>query len=761
MRHNKKYIRLELFILAMFIMGATRTNAKDYTKYVDTRMGTASRFEFSRGNTYPGCGRPFGMHLWSPQTGTDGNGWKYVYMHNEMRGFTLSHQCSPWTNDYCNLTLFPQTGELRLSSAARGEKFRHSEEIAQPHTYSVRFRNGISTEIAPTERCCQLRFSYPSELGDARLILDLGRQHGELQAEAGTKRIKGYVDVCRPSFRKMDGIRNYVQTLDTLRNFFVIEMDKPYENAIEWQEGGEHGLYLKYKKGSRVCARVGCSYQSWEQAELNLSREIGGRSFDKTRSEGKKEWNNLLSRIDVSGGTEEDYKTFYTCLYHASLNARKFYEYDKEENPVYFSTSDYQKHKGYMFCDNGLWDTFRSQYPLDNILHPTMQGRFMQAIMDIYDQLGWMPSWFSPQEHGGMIGNHAVSLLADALAKGVGSFDVKHALEAYVHEVTHKGPGDLSNGRPGFKEYWSKGYVPYPDFDYSTAMTLEYAYDDFCGYLLAKHCGNEEWEKKFGTSMYNYRNVFCPEVGFMRGRDGDGFWTAGFRPGGWGGPFIEGNAWHWNWSVMHDVQGLINLYGSDEAFVKKLDAVFAERPIIDFGHYGEVYNEMVEMVVADLGQYEHGNQPIQHMPYLYCYAGAPWKTQHWARQIMKKLYHCTPEGYPGDEDQGAMSAWYVLSALGIYAVTPGVPEYVIGSPLFQKAVITMENGNKFTILADENNEENEYIQQATLNGAPMERNYLLHEELMKGGTLHFRMGEEPNTARCTDKQAAPFSLSKP
>lgn len=756
---NRRNIKGNLFVLVTLILAnAFQMGARDFTKYVDTRMGTASRFEFSRGNTYPGCGRPFGEHLWSAQTGRDGDGWKYVYMHKEMRGFTLSHQCSPWPNDYCRLTLFPQMGKLRLSSMSRGEKFKHCDEVAQPHTYSVRFKNGIFTEVAPTERCCQLRFSFPSK-DEARIIVDLQNQHGEVFAEPGNCRLRGYVDRLCAKWPK-EG-ESASDGRDTLRNFFVIELDKPFEEAVEWQEDGEHGLYLSYEEGARVCAKVGCSYLGWEQAALNLEREIGKKSIEKTRREGQKEWNELLRRIDVSGGTEEDYKTFYTCLYHANLNSRKFYEYDKDGNPVYFSPYDFRKHEGFMYTDNGFWDSFRSQFPLNNLLHPTMQSRYMQAILDVYDQLGWLPSWSCPDEQGGMIGNHAVSLLVDAMAKGIGDFDVTHALEAYVHEVTHKGPKGPSNGREGLEEYWRLGYVPYPDHNYSSSMTLEYAYDDFCGYLLAQKCGNEEWKEKFGASMYNYRNVFCPEVGFMRGKDSKGNWTEGFRPGAWGGPFIEGDAWHWNWSVNHDVQGLINLYGSDKAFVAALDAVFAERPIIDFGFYGEVYNEMVEMVVADLGQYEHGNQPIQHMAYMYSYAGEPWKTQHWVRQIMKKLYHCNPEGYPGDEDQGAMSAWYVLSALGLYCVTPGIPEYVVGSPLFQKAVVTLENGRKFTILADENNEDNEYIQQAHLNEQPLERNYLLHDEIMKGGTLHLQMGEDPNTQRCTGKDASPFSLSKP
>ena len=468
----------------------------------------------------------------------------------------------------------------------------------------------------------------------------------------------------------------------------------------------------------------------------------------------------LLNRIVVEGGTDEQIRTFYCCLFRANLFSRKFYERKENGEPYYYSPYNGRVYEGYMYTDNGFWDTFRSQFPLTNLLHPTMQGRYMNALLDAQEQGGWLPSWSAPGETGGMLGNHAISLLADAWAKGIRTFDPLRALKAYAHEAMNKGPYGGANGRGFWKEYYQLGYVPYPESLGSSSQTMEYAYDDFCGYQLARMTGHEEYARVFARQMYNYRNVFDPAVGLMRGKGADGKWQEPFDPLEWGGPFCEGNAWHYSWSVFHDVQGLINLYGSDEKFTTKMDSVFILPGVIKPGTYGGVIHEMREMELAGMGQYAHGNQPIQHMPYLYSYAGQPWKTQYWVRQIVQRLYNPTEKGFPGDEDQGGMSSWYVLSALGIYAVCPGTDEYVIGSPLFRKATITLENGNLFVIEAEGNSPENYYIQSGTLNGRELDKNYIRYSDIVDGGTLRFEMGPRPNLLRNTSKYAAPFSLSK-
>ena len=324
----------------------------------------------------------------------------------------------------------------------------------------------------------------------------------------------------------------------------------------------------------------------------------------------------------------------------------------------------------------------------------------------------------------------------------------------------NKGPLGGANGRAGWKEYWQLGYVTFPESHGSVTQTLEYAYDDWCAWKLARSCGNTFYEKIFKRTLHNYLNLWDPETKFFRGRGKDGKWSVEpFDPLVWGGPYTEGNAWHYIWSVFHDVQGLIELFGSDEAFVEKMDSVFSQPSTVKPGWYGGKIHEMTEMEIAGMGQYAHGNQPIQHMPYLYSYAGQPWKTQYWVRQIMERLYHSTPDGFPGDEDQGGMSSWYVLSALGLYAVTPGTDQYVLGSPIFRKATITMEDGKQFVIEAKDNSKDNVYVDSRSLNGHPISRNYITYSELTSGGTLSLQMSDKPNKQLGTEKSDAPYSLT--
>jgi predicted alpha-1,2-mannosidase len=511
-----------------------------------------------------------------------------------------------------------------------------------------------------------------------------------------------------------------------------------------------------------VQAKVASSYISPGQAALTLQTELGSyKSFNDTRKAADKIWNALLGRMVVEGGTEEEKATFYSCLYHANLFSHQFFEYGKDGKPYYYSPYDGKVHDGYMYTDNGFWDTFRAQFPLNTVLHPKMEGQLVQALLDAQKQCGWLPSWSFPGETGGMLGNHSISLLADAWMKGIRSFDPKQALEAYYHEATNKGPWGSANGRPGWKEYYADGYVPYTkQTEGSTAWTLEFAYDDFCAYQLAKTTGNKYYEDVFARQMYNYKNLFDPKTRFMRAKDTKGNWIEPFDPMDWGGPYTEGNAWHWTWSVFHDTQGLINLMGGDKNFTAKIDSVFSEPGTIKVGGYGQVIHEMTEMAEFKMGQFAQGNEPIHHMLYMYNYAGQPWKAQMHLREVMDKMYNATENGYPGDEDEGQMSSWFVLSAAGFYSVCPGTDQYVIGSPLFKKMTIALENGNKFTIEANNNSKANVYIQSATLNGKPYTHNFITQTDIMNGGVLHLEMGAQPNLTRGLAPEDKPFSLSK-
>jgi predicted alpha-1,2-mannosidase len=755
--------RIFIFI-SIFLLTVTCSFAqlKDLVQYVNTLQGTDSHFGLSYGNTYPTTGMPYAQHTWSAQTGPNGEGWKYQYFVDSIRGFCQSHQCSPWMSDYAVYSFMPVMGKLVVNQNERAEKFSHDNEIAKPHYYKVTFNNGVTTEMAPTTRGVHMRFSFPNK-GDAYLVIDGYTAMSEIKIDPAKRQIRGWVNNQR-----------FVNNSKTFHNYFVIQFDKPFEAYGTWEndkdqifpdqtagEGKGYGAYIKFKKGTKVQAKAASSYISYEQAEITLNRELGNdKNLEVTKARGAQTWNELLNRVLVEGGTDEQIRTFYSCLFRANLFSRKFYERDANNNPHYYSPYDGKVYSGYMYTDNGFWDTFRSQFPLTNILHPTMQGRYMNALLDAQDQCGWLPSWSAPGETGGMIGNHSISLLTDAWVKGIRTFDPERALKAYAHEAMNKGPWGGANGRAGWKEYWQLGYVSYPESLGSAAQTLEYAYDDFCGYQLAKMTGNKFYEEVFAKQMYNYRNMFDHSTGFMRGRTIDGNWITPFDPLEWGGAYCEGNAWHYTWSVFHDVQGLINLYGSDEKFTTKIDSVFTLPSTIKPGTYGGVIHEMKEMELAGMGQYAHGNQPIQHMIYMYSYAGQPWKTQYWSRQITSRLYNSSERGYPGDEDQGGMSSWYILSALGIYSVCPGTDQYVLGSPVFPKATITMEDGKKFVIEANNNNDQNVYVQSATLNGKDLNKNYITYSDIVNGGTLKFEMSSQPNMTRGTTKDAAPFSLSK-
>jgi len=749
--------------VVLFSLGITTGYAqeKDLVKYVNTLQGTDSEWALSYGNTYPTVGLPFAMHFFSAQTGKNGDGWKYTYKANTIRGFQQVHQCSPWMGDYAVFSLMPGKGNLLVNEDERALPFNHDNEIAKPHYYSVKFDNGIQAEISPVERGAHMRFSFPKK-EKAYLILDGFLKHSQVKIIPEERKIIGYVNNGR-----------FVP--ENFRNYFVLVFNQDFKSYGTWEnrankissgnradEGEGIGAYLEFKPGTRVEVKMASSYIDPDQALRNLKQELdGNKNFETTKTKAFDVWNAWLNRIVVEGGTEEEKATFYSCLFRANLFSRKFYEIDPAGNPYYFSPYDGKIHLGYMYTDNGFWDTFRSQFPLSNILHREMQGRYMQSLLDAQQQAGFLPTWSNPGMSGVMIGNHAISLLTDAWVKGVRTFNPDSALHAYYHEVTNKGFYGGSNGRQGWEAYFIKGYIPYQDdLHESTAKTLEYAYDDFCAYQLAKMTGNKFYENIFARQMYNYVNVFDKDSKFMRGRLANGEWMPDFDPVEWGGAFTEANAWQYTWSVMHDINGLINLIGGVDRFNAKLDSLFTMEQTIKYGSYKQEIHEMREMLLAKMGQYAHGNQPVQHVAYLYNFSGQPWKSQERTRKVMSQLYNASEKGYPGDEDQGGMSSWYVLSALGIYSVCPGTDEYVFGSPVFEKATVKLENGKEFVVIAKNNSPKNIYIQSAQLNGVPYDRNFIRYEDIIQGGKLEFVMGASPNMNRGVSIESRPFSLSQ-
>ncbi|WP_027125100.1 GH92 family glycosyl hydrolase [Gelidibacter mesophilus] len=729
--------------------------------WVNPLMGTDSDPGLSNGNTYPLIAMPWGMNFWTPQTGDMGNGWTYTYNAHKIKGFKQTHQPSPWMNDYGQFSIMPVTGKLRFKQDERQSWFSHKAETVTPYYYSVYLADhDITTEITPTERAARFRFTFP-ETDEASIVVDAFDRGSNVKIIPEEQKIIGYTT------------RNSGGVPKNFKNYFVIEFDIPFEisktyhdsiltNALE-STSNHAGAVIGFKtqKGQVVNARVASSFISHEQAERNL-KELGNDDFDQLKQKGKEIWNKELSKIEIEGATPSQIATFYSCLYRSLLFPRKFFEYDASGEVVHYSPYNGEVRKGYMFTDTGFWDTFRSLFPFLNLMYPTLNAQMQEGLSNAYDESGWLPEWASPGLRNIMVGNNSASVVADAYLKSNGAYkyDIENLYKALINGANNEGPL-TAVGRAGAPYYIKLGYVPFDvGINETAARTLEYAYNDFTIYQLAKALKKPKKEiELYKKRSLNYKNLFDPEHKLMRGKDSSGAWRTPFSPFDWGGDFTEGNSWHYSWSVFHDMQGLIDLMGGKEAFVNQLDEVFALPPIFGDKYYGGVIHEIREMQIANMGQYAHGNQPIQHMTYLYDYAGAPWKTQYWVRETMDRMYTPNADGYCGDEDNGQTSAWYVFSAMGFYPVAPATDQYVIGAPLFKKTTVHLENGKKVIITADDNNAQNRYIDGMTLNGKNYSKNWLSHKELMKGAVLDFKMSNKPNKTRGVSKEDVPYSLS--
>lgn len=751
----------KLFLLTCAIGCTLFVQAKDLTQYVNPLMGTQSSFELSSGNTYPAIARPWGMNFWTPQTGKMGDGWQYTYTANKIRGFKQTHQPSPWINDYGQFSLMPVVGSPEFNEEKRASWFSHKAEEARPNYYKVYLADhDVVAEVTPTDRAAMFRFTFP-ENDHSYIVVDAFDKGSHVQVLPAENRIIGY------STRNSGGVPA------NFKNYFVIEFDKPFtyratfadstltENVLQ-QTANHAGAVIGFRtrRGEVVHARVASSFISPEQAVRNLN-ELGNDNFDTLKEKGKEAWNDVLGRIEVDGGNLDQYRTFYSCLYRSLLFPRKFYEIDAQGQPIHYSPYNGEVLPGYMFTDTGFWDTFRCLFPFLNLMYPSINREIQEGLVNTYKESGFFPEWASPGHRGCMIGNNSASVLVDAYLKGVKVADVETLYNGLIHGTNHVHPEVYSTGRQGNEYYNKLGYVPYDvKINENVARTLEYAYNDWCIYQLGKKLNRPKKELAlFAKRAMNYRNVFDKESNLMRGRNLDGKFMTPFSPLKWGDAFTEGNSWHYSWSVFHDPQGLIDLMGGEQKFTHMLDSVFSVPPVFDESYYGQVIHEIREMQIMNMGNYAHGNQPIQHMIYLYNYAGQPWKAQYWLRQVMNRMYTPAPDGYCGDEDNGQTSAWYVFSALGFYPVCPGTDEYVLGAPLFKKATLHFENGNDLVIEAPQNNDENIYIESMALNGKEYSKNYLKHEDLLKGGVIHFDMNAKPNLSRGTETKDYPYSFS--
>ncbi|HLS38075.1 MAG TPA: GH92 family glycosyl hydrolase [Sphingobacterium bovisgrunnientis] len=762
MQTTIKYLAIFLCLLIITIPNLFGQNGQlEPVDYVNTLMGTDSKVSLSNGNTYPAVGVPWGMNMWTPQTGKMGDGWQYTYSSDKIRGLKQTHQPSPWMNDYGQFSLMPVSGKSVFDQDERASWFSHKSEIAKPYYYKVYLADyDVTAEVTPTERAAMFRFSF-GKTDSAFVVLDAFDRGSEVQIIPEKNMLIGY------STRYSRG------KLPNFKNYFVVVFDRPFANKAVWEgktkkdgvlkiNANHVGAIVGFKsKGKHdiIHARVASSFISHEQAILNLN-ELGQDSFDKVAGKARKLWNENLGKIKVVGGTIDQMRTFYSCLYRTLFFPNKLYEYDAKGNIVHYSPYTGEIRPGYMFGGTGFWDTFRALYPLLNMVYPSINKEMQEGLLNCYKEGGFLPEWSSPGFADIMIGNNSASVVAEAYLKGLRGYDIQTLYEALKHGANNEGPM-TAVGRKGVAYYNDLGYVPYDvGINENAARTLEYAYDDFAIYRLAKALGKPKEEiELYAKRSQNYKNLFDPSTNLMRGKNKDGQFQSPFNPLKWGDAFTEGNSWHYSWSVFHDVQGLIDLMGGNKTFVNMLDSVFVQPPLFDDSYYGGVIHEIREMQIADMGQYAHGNQPIQHMIYLYNYAGEPWKAQYWAREVMNRMYSAAPDGYCGDEDNGQTSAWYVFSALGYYPVCPAMDEYVLGAPLFKKATIKLENGKSFVIEAPNNSGENKYVHHGTLGGKIHSLNYITHKDVMKGGTLKLDMRSEPNKSRGTKASSYPYSFT--
>ena len=751
---------LSILVLVQLVINAQQVGlVTDPVEWVNPLMGTDSKYDLSNGNTYPAVAVPWGMNFWTPQTGKMGDGWQYTYDAHKIVGLKQTHQPSPWMNDYGQFSIMPVAGHTAITQEQRASWFSHKAETAKPYYYSVYLADhDITAEITPTERSAQFRFTYPAS-DSASIVIDAFDNGSYIKIIPAENKIIGY------STQHAKG------PLKNFKNYFVIYSSKPFTlahtyNGNTLSEGNElnaqHVLAavgFSTKKGEQVQLRVASSFISFEQAELNLRREQASDNFETTLQKAKASWNRSLSRINIEGGSIDQARTFYSCLYRMLFFPNKLYEVNGKNEIVHWSPYTGETLPGYMFAGTGFWDTFRALYPFLNLVYPSMAKEMQQGLVNDYKEGGWLPEWSSPGYADVMIGNNSASIVAEAYLKGLRGYDIETLYKALVHGANNEGP--LATGRRGVTYYNELGYVPYDvDINENAARTLEYAYDDYAIYQLGKALGKPAEEiAVYKKRSMNYRNIFDASTGLMRGKNKDGSFASPFSPYKWGDAFTEGNSLHYTWSVFQDIAGLVKLMGGEKAFVNKLDAVFSMPPVFDASYYGAVIHEIREMQIAGMGQYAHGNQPIQHMIYLYNYAGAPWKTQYWVREAMAKLYKPTPDGYCGDEDNGQTSAWYVFSALGFYPVTPASDQYVMGTPLFKKLTLSLENGKQVVVNAPANSTANKYIGNVSFNAKPLDVNWISHSALQKGAVINITMQATPNTTRGTNKSAFPFSLS--
>lgn len=694
---------------------------------VNLLQGTNSTRVFSRGNTLPIAALPFGMAHWVVQSSST-DSWMFHPEDRRFQGFRSTHQLSPWLSDYGQAVFLPFCGDCDVLPEKRGSSWQ--VETAKLHPYSLRLflqRYRAEVELVPSERCGIIRAS----LGDNErpgFLIEVPGGTGSVRAEAASRTIRFESKANRGGVPK------------NFATYYVVRFAEEWESFDLHPVSQSRVAILRFRGGRSIEARIGTSFISFEQAERNLDRELGSKPIEKIRAEARMMWAECFSRIEIEGGTVDQQRIFSSCLYRTLLFPRLWHEPDGEGKLYHFSPYNGKVMPGVMYADHGYWDTYRAWYPLMSILYPDKLAEILQAWVNAYTEGGWLPQFPAPGYRACMTGSLIDSIFGDAAAKDIRNFDLATAYAGMKKHATQPGNPDHGYGRRGIEDYLRLGYVPHDHVRQSVAETVDAAYGDFCIAQVARALGQSEEAEAFLDRSHNWRKLFDPETGFLRGRLATGAWLEPFDEFQWGSPYVEGSAWQHRWDVPHDIPGLIDAMGGRELSVTALEKMLAVPPIFRVGVCGQEIHEMSEMAAVNFGQYAHSNQPVHHLLYIFAIAGRPDRTQYWVRKVLTELY--SPDKFPGDEDTGSMAAWFILSALGIYPLCPGKPEYVVGGPLFDRVTLHLPGGKTTVIEARNQKPSAMYVSKLLVDGKEHSSVVFPHDKLVSGTYLTFFMRED-------------------
>ena len=700
--------------------GGASAEAERSVDLANVLQGTDSTHAFSRGNTLPIAALPFGMAHWTLQSEAR-NPWMFQPGVRRLQGFRCTHQLSPWLSDYGQAVFLPFSGETKLEPQARSSSWRPEDSVLRPYSFKLSLlRYQVDAELVPTMRCAVIAATNRSGL-DTGFLFEVPKGAEPAQQDRND---------ARHTFRFKSTINEGGVPAD-FATYYVVRFGEGWQKLEVQQNQGALQIMVRFGKTKSVEARIATSFISYEQAEKNLDRELGSKSVDQVRAEAKAEWAKHFERMQVEGGTDRQTRTFYSCLYRALLFPRTFHEIDDAGKPQHYSAYNGKVEPGVMYADHGYWDVYRAWYPWMSIVFPERLGEILQAWVNACKEGGWLPQFPAPGYRACMTGSLIDSLFGDAAAKGIKGFDLAAAYEGLKKHATQPGDPDKGFGRRGVEDYLKLGYCSVDHVDQAAAETVDAAYGDFCIAQVARALGHDDDAAMFMKRSQNWKNIFDAGTGFFRGKHADGSWLEPFDEVQWGNPYVEGAAWQHRWDAPHDMDGLFAAMGGKEKAAAALEKMLTMEPVFHVGVYGQEIHEMSEMAAVNFGQYDHGNQPVHHVLYLFALAGRPDRTEYWVKRVMDELY--SPESFAGDEDTGAMAAWYLMSAMGLYAVCPGKAEYALGRAFFPAITVRVGEGKRLRI----ENRSSAGAARSSLNGKGLDGPVVGHAALTAGGRLVF------------------------